>query len=316
MHHMIAVILSASFAAAAHAEPPPAPTGVGAWVAAYGAEYLGVASAAALVVGGSLNVVDPVPAMMGPRFELDAPDAGLLLDSRLDDVVGRPMLQEKVPAWTLGAVLASGIALDAGFDLVLRRDLQRAHALILGGAEAVMGAAAVTEVLKLGVGRLRPDFRERWLRAACGGVVERPASVSCDGVLDDGFAVDRAALLDGMKSFPSGHASAAFAGATFVALHLAHEGVWGSQAPEWAAPVAALAVGGLMTGAGFVAASRVADHRHYIEDVVVGAGIGVASGCAAWLAHFRLDGTLRRRGVAVAPVPIAGGGGLSVRGAL
>ena len=308
--------------------PPPAPsppTGEpgffddgqpGSYLEWYGAEYVGVVAAGALLFTGATDSVEPLPASIGPAISLEKPNVALLFDKRLDGVIGKPMLNEKVPSGALAIVVATALVADAGVDLALRDDLHRTHAIVLGGAEAVVGAAVITEAMKLGFGRLRPDFRERYVRAACGGVVTKPKGLDCTGVLDDGFVVDRQALIDGMKSFPSGHASTAFAGASFLAMQIGSEHLWGRGAPEWARPVAGLAVGALLAGAGYVAASRVEDNRHHLEDVVVGAALGTASGVSAYLVHFDLDGRARRRGIAVVLMPVPGGAGVGVVGQL
>jgi membrane-associated phospholipid phosphatase len=62
-------------------------------------------------------------------------------------------------------------------------------------------------------------------------------------------------------SFPSGHTSSAFATATVLQRHFG-----------WKAGVPAYAF------AGFVGASRMASSKHYLSDVLVGAGIGMAVG--------------------------------------
>lgn len=63
----------------------------------------------------------------------------------------------------------------------------------------------------------------------------------------------------GHRSFPSGHATAAFAAATVQSEY--HP--W--QLPLW------------MSGAGLIAASRVKLHRHYIHDVVAGGILGMTT---------------------------------------
>ena len=305
--------------------PPAAPTPPessfwdadqpGHYLAWYGAEYVAVAAAATLWITDVAGGVEPLPALIGPSIDLEDPTGSVVFDPRLDSVIGKPMLQEKISNTAVAVTLVTPLLLEAGLDLALRRDLHRTHALVLGGAEAVLGAVMVTEALKLSVGRLRPDFRERYVRAACGGVIEVDVELDCDSV-DDGFVVDREDLYDGMKSFPSGHASSSFAAATFLALAVGSEHVWGASTPEWVRPIGAVSVAALLGGAGFIAATRVSDHRHHLEDVAVGSAIGVASGAAAWLVHFDLDGRARRRGVTVSPLPLAGGAGVAVSGPL
>ena len=62
-------------------------------------------------------------------------------------------------------------------------------------------------------------------------------------------------------SFPSGHSASAFATATVVQQHYG----WKAGLPAYAF-------------AGFVGASRMASSKHYLSDVVIGAGIGIAAG--------------------------------------
>jgi membrane-associated phospholipid phosphatase len=62
-------------------------------------------------------------------------------------------------------------------------------------------------------------------------------------------------------SFPSGHTASAFATATVIQRRFG-----------WRAGIPAYAFGG------YIAASRVAAHRHYMSDVLVGAAVGIAAG--------------------------------------
>jgi membrane-associated phospholipid phosphatase len=69
------------------------------------------------------------------------------------------------------------------------------------------------------------------------------------------------------ESFPSGHATEAFAIATYTALYL-HDHSSGNHA---------LAYAGLFTAASLVDVERVYHHRHYVSDVVVGSLLGAAT---------------------------------------
>jgi membrane-associated phospholipid phosphatase len=86
--------------------------------------------------------------------------------------------------------------------------------------------------------------------------------------------VDRNRPYGGRRSFPSGHATSAFAGAAFLQMRYG-----------WALGLPAYAV------AAYVAYSRVEADRHHTSDVVAGAAIGIAS---------NLVFTRRREHVAVA----------------
>jgi len=72
-------------------------------------------------------------------------------------------------------------------------------------------------------------------------------------------------------SFPSGHTAQAFAAATFMAKEYGHKSVWYSI--------------GAYTVATGVGAMRVMNNRHWVSDVLVGAGIGILSTNLVYLTH-------------------------------
>jgi len=84
-------------------------------------------------------------------------------------------------------------------------------------------------------------------------------------------------------SFPSGHASAAFATASVIERHLGARGAW---------PTFAIA--------GYVAMSRLHDNRHYLSDVLFGGALGVATG-------WTVVGRHGRSNYAMMPLPVRGG---------
>jgi hypothetical protein len=83
-------------------------------------------------------------------------------------------------------------------------------------------------------------------------------------------------------AFPSGHASASFATATVLERHLGYK-AW----PTFLV-------------ASYVAMSRLHDDRHYVSDVIFGAGLGIASG-------WTVVGRHGRSTYALTPVRIKGG---------
>jgi membrane-associated phospholipid phosphatase len=84
-------------------------------------------------------------------------------------------------------------------------------------------------------------------------------------------------------AFPSGHSSAAFATASVFERHLGYRA---------ALPTFAIA--------GYVAASRLHDNRHFLSDVVFGGALGIASG-------WTVVGRHGRSSYALMPVPVRGG---------
>ncbi|KAJ6453637.1 lipid phosphate phosphatase 1 [Mycena vulgaris] len=138
-------------------------------------------------------------------------------------------------------------------------------------------ARLFTTVLKNRVGRLRPDFlaRCKW----------DDAKMRCTGKMAD--------VLDGRRSFPSGHSSAAFAGMTFLSFWLAGQtAAWCFQAPVPAASLRSSRLGRFSLTllpfwwAMFVAVTRLEDYRHHKEDVITGGIIGFLCAAISYLAFW------------------------------
>ena len=89
-------------------------------------------------------------------------------------------------------------------------------------------------------------------------------------------------------SFPSGHATVTFATAAVLERHFGYRGAW----PTFVV-------------AGYVAASRLSDNRHFASDVLFGSAIGMASG-------WTVVGRHGRNSYVVVPVPTRGGVAVSV----
>jgi membrane-associated phospholipid phosphatase len=84
-------------------------------------------------------------------------------------------------------------------------------------------------------------------------------------------------------AFPSGHAATAFATASVLERHFGYRGAWPT-----------------LVGASYVAISRLADHQHFLSDVVFGSALGIATGWTVVGRHGRENFTLL-------PVPVKGG---------
>jgi membrane-associated phospholipid phosphatase len=100
------------------------------------------------------------------------------------------------------------------------------------------------------------------------------------------YAVDRTRPNGDPRSFPSGHASAAFATATVLQSHYG----WKLGLPMFAA-------------AGYTAVSRVTENKHWASDVMFGAVVGMTSGRTVTV-------RLRRTRLAVTPRVVPGGGAI------
>jgi membrane-associated phospholipid phosphatase len=84
-------------------------------------------------------------------------------------------------------------------------------------------------------------------------------------------------------AFPSGHASVTFATAAVVERHFGYRASW---------PMFVIA--------GYVAASRLTENRHFLSDVLFGSALGMAAGWTVVGRHGRDDFTLY-------PMPVRGG---------
>ncbi|MFZ9888961.1 MAG: phosphatase PAP2 family protein, partial [Myxococcota bacterium] len=276
----------------------------------YGPEWAFVVSVAAFEFFDVGAALPPQPALFGPRIDPASPDSSVLQDPRLDALIGRPYLRETVPALALGG---TGLILlgSAGVtDFWRRGDFHRSHSLLLGGLTAVTASALVTSTLKVTIGRLRPDFRDRYEAAACQGLTARAALVTC--AANPSFQISASEYRDGFRSFPSGHSTAAFAFATYLSLWLGSAFIVPPDAGAASSAAAAAGIGALYAGALFTAATRLSDNRHHPEDVVVGAAVGASMAAAAWSLHFDRGGEARHRWIEWAPGP--GDAGIALRG--
>lgn len=88
-------------------------------------------------------------------------------------------------------------------------------------------------------------------------------------------------------SFPSGHTAQAFAAATFMAKEYGHKSIWYS--------IGAYSVA---TGVGMM---RMMNNRHWVSDVLVGAGVGILSTNLAYLTHQYKWGKKRKHSTLIIP---------------
>ncbi|KAI0697825.1 lipid phosphate phosphatase 1 [Cerioporus squamosus] len=204
-----------------------------------------------------------------PPFERDFSTKDPLIDHK-----HRPNQISGDFNWTLAFVVPVAITVVVG---LLRRSAHEVHHSLLALYSGRGLCALVTEALKNRIGRLRPDFLDRckWDKAlkACAGKAE--------------------SVLDGRRSFPSGHSSTAFAGMTFLSLWIAgFSGAWCLSQPVpggslLSSKLARLTLSLLpLAFATWVAVSRVEDYRHHKEDVIVGSLIGIASATICYLIYW------------------------------
>lgn len=98
------------------------------------------------------------------------------------------------------------------------------------------------------------------------------------------------------NSFPSGHTAQAFTAATFLSKEYGHKSVWISI--------------GAYTVASTVGVFRMLNNRHWVSDVLVGAGIGIIS---TEIVYFTHKNRWRKKKVSVNPFSAQGSRGLTIR---
>lgn len=138
-------------------------------------------------------------------------------------------------------------------------DLQQA---LLAVVLSIYLTGSVTNCIKLAVGRPRPDFLERCFPD---GTVNN--DLKCTGQEKE--------VIQGYKSFPSGHSSFAFSSLGFVALYIAGKCHCFNSKGRGHAYRLCMVIMPLLW-ATLIAASRTADFHHHWQDVAVGSILGMA----------------------------------------
>lgn len=240
-----------------------APSGAGAevpWSTLLKADVLDWAAVLALVViGASVEAAPPFKHVLFPN-ELWR--------------LSLPLVPNTVPSWSVpvvalgipSAVIATLHTYRRSFD---RRSAARLTLCLFGACSITF---AVTNVLKVAVGRPRPDFVARcW---PDGQVTGLPGVPVCEG--------DPNAHLvkEGLKSFPSGHTSMTTCGMLYLSLLLWTRVLFVPTAAVRGPVLRVLAAASPLLYAAYVAVSRVRDGWHHWSDCAAGALLG---GGFAWL---------------------------------
>lgn len=156
---------------------------------------------------------------------------------------------------------------------IKKKDWKLVHSTLLGLFVSIGYTYLITSILKISIGRLRPDFMKRCKAndlAASSGIICNPDSIGT--------------LLQGRKSFPSGHSSTAFSGLAYLSLFI----FYNTRTIDSGASRILLVILPIM-GATFVGISRLNDYRHHWEDIVVGALMGIAAAYSCYRQYNQLE---------------------------
>ncbi|EDX11738.1 GD19793 [Drosophila simulans] len=141
-----------------------------------------------------------------------------------------------------------------------------------------------TSVLKITVGRPRPDFFYRCfpdgvmvLNTTSSGLDTSILDFNCTGLPGD--------INEGRKSFPSGHSSFAFASFGFIAYYIGaklHAFDSRGRGHTWRLCIAVIP----LFIALLVAVSRTCDYHHHWQDVTIGGLIGLFAGYISYTQYY------------------------------
>ncbi|KAH8172344.1 PAP2 superfamily protein [Sarocladium implicatum] len=165
------------------------------------------------------------------------------------------------------------------YNFISRSSAAKHEVTYLSFGISVVMSGVITDIIKNGVGRPRPD-----LLARC-----QPAENTKPNVLvtiDVCTREDGHVLQDGWRSFPSGHSSFAFAGLGFLSLFIAgqfHVFRYSTGGRDLSRTLLFLAP---LVGAAMIAISRCEDYRHDVYDVCTGSLLGMTVAYWSYRRHW------------------------------
>jgi len=203
-----------------------------------------------------------------------------LFGNLVEDITHLPAMQNVYLAAIAGGLAAGAHPADQTFNARLRSHYDAVNTVFAPGK--YIGDTPEQVALSLGTYAFGRAFSEPKVSHLGMDLVQ--AQLLTEMLVEPLKFATRRERPDGSnrQSFPSGHAAITFATATVIERHLG-----------WRKSVLGYAI------ASYVAASRLHDNRHYLSDVVFGAGVGAIAGRT--VVHHAADYW------AIAPVSVPGG---------
>ncbi|KAJ7678859.1 phosphatidic acid phosphatase type 2/haloperoxidase [Mycena polygramma] len=173
------------------------------------------------------------------------------------------------PDSTLAYILVFSYVLVVISNLILSRNMWDLHHALLGLSLSFSIIGALNQITRISVGRPRPDFISRcnpFDNATNAHLFGLANMTVCQTAATDPL------IIDGMRSFFSGHACLSAAGLGFNSLY------WAGKLQlfnEKAYTAKAFLVFAPLMASIYICITRVTDHRHHWEDVTTGFFIGI-----------------------------------------
>lgn len=216
--------------------------------------------------------------------------------------------------WQRGAIIpvallaAGGIVWATGADQSIQRTFA-SRPLGLGSTDDVGQYTLISlgAVHALGLSWLSPEPQNGWREIEVYAETEASTGLLVNEVLKPG--VGRARPNHGANdSFPSGHAAASFASATYISRY------WMRQYDDGLCPLVVPAVASAVSygTATAVGLARLDNNAHWCSDVVMGAGIGMLLGQCLYALHFDERGVFRQTHWRLQPVDTSAVAGLAL----
>ncbi|CAH0730136.1 unnamed protein product, partial [Brenthis ino] len=192
-------------------------------------------------------------------MESMSPFIRVIPPSELENNCKYPRHESYVPSGMLWSIVLSVPCILSLIAWAICNDCNDALEFLLSWSMALGITGVVTDTVKLIVGRPRPDF---FYRCFPDGI--QTADLQCTG--------DPADVMEGRKSFPSGHSSLSFCSLGIASVWIC--GKLGTMSRRRGSGARVLCILAPVLAATCIALSRTCDYHHHWQDVLVGSVLG------------------------------------------